>query len=42
MDFGCYSTLFGQCEGLKEREEQVNFTLFVYVYMDKNDPNYDT
>lgn len=31
VDFGCYSTLFGQCEGLKEREEQVDFHAFFVV-----------
>ena len=36
VDFGCFSTLFGQCEGLREREEQLTFTLFcVYDEMAK-------
>jgi len=32
VDFGCFSTLFGDCEALVEREEQVTFTLFVCIY----------
>ena len=28
VDFGCFSTSYGHCEGLREREEQVIFTLF--------------
>ena len=32
VDFGCFSTLFGDCEALVEREEQMNFTLsFMYI-----------
>ena len=31
VDFGCFSTKYGDCEALEKREEQVNFTLFVYV-----------
>ena len=31
VDFGCFSTLFGDCEALVEREEQTDFTLFVYI-----------
>lgn len=29
VDFGCFSTFNGDCEALDEREEQVNFTLFL-------------
>ena len=32
VDFGCFSTLFGDCEALKMREEQTDFTLFVCIY----------
>ena len=32
VDFGCFSTLFGDCEALVEREEQTDFTLFVCIY----------
>ena len=28
VDFGCFSTKYGDCEALEEREEQVTFTLF--------------
>ena len=28
VDFGCFSTFNGDCEALKMREEQRNFTLF--------------
>ena len=31
VDFGCFSTWYGDCEALDEREEQVNFTLFVII-----------
>ncbi len=34
-----FSTLFGHCEGLKEREEQTNFTLFVYFLKNSNSRN---
>ena len=30
VDFGCFSTKYRDCEALKEREEQTDFTLFVY------------
>ncbi len=29
VDFGCFSTSYGDCEALDEREEQTDFTLFV-------------
>ena len=29
VDFGCFSTSYGDCEALKKREKQVTFTLFV-------------
>ena len=29
VDFGCFSTSYGDCEALIEREEQADFTLFV-------------
>ncbi len=32
VDFGCFSTLFGDCEALDQREEQTDFTLFVCIY----------
>lgn len=32
VDFGCFSTWYRHCEGLWEREEQTDFTLFV-VYI---------
>ena len=32
VDFGCFSTLFRDCEALDQREEQVNFTLLVYIH----------
>ena len=32
VDFGCFSTLFGDCEALEMREEQTDFTLFVCIY----------
>ena len=32
-DFVCYSTIGGDCEALDEREEQMNSTLFLYVYL---------
>jgi len=35
VDFGCFSTSYGDCEALEEREEQVNFTLFVLYNMVK-------
>jgi hypothetical protein len=28
VDFGCFSTKYGDCEALEEREEQTDFTLF--------------
>ena len=28
VDFGCFSTWYGDCEALDEREGQVTFTLF--------------
>ena len=33
VDFGCFSTKYGDCEALEEREGQVTFTLFVYMCM---------
>ena len=33
VDFGCFSTKYGDCEALEEREEQANFTLFVCLYI---------
>ena len=40
VDFGCFSTSYRDCEALKEREEQTNFTLFVciYAYITYNQP----
>ena len=40
VDFGCFSTLFGDCEALDQREEQTDFTLFVciYAYITYNQP----
>ena len=33
VDFGCFSTVYRDCEALKMREEQVNFTLlFLYTH----------
>ena len=32
VDFGCFSTLFGDCEALDQREYLLDSTLF-YVYM---------
>ena len=32
VDFGCFSTFNGDCEALKMREEQTDFTLFVCIY----------
>ena len=32
VDVGCFSTFSGDCEALKMREDQLEFTLF-YVYM---------
>ena len=29
VDFGCFSTKYGDCEALEKREEQTDFTLFV-------------
>ena len=31
VDFGCFSTVYGDCEALGKREEQVNFTLLLYI-----------
>ena len=31
VDFGCFSTSNGDCEALDWREEQTDFTLFVYI-----------
>ena len=31
VDFGCFSTVYGDCEALDEREEQVDFTLFACI-----------
>ena len=31
VDFGCFSTSYRDCEALIEREEQTDFTLFVYI-----------
>ena len=31
VDFGCFSTVYGDCEALEKREEQTDFTLFVCV-----------
>ena len=31
MDFGCFSTSYGDCEALEEREEQVKLTLLLCV-----------
>ena len=31
VDFGCFSTKYGDCEALEEREEQTDFTLFLCI-----------
>lgn len=31
VDFGCFSTSYRDCEALKMREEQTDFTLFVCI-----------
>jgi|GEM_PF-3764516 len=36
VDFGCFSTVYGDCEALEEREEQMNFTLFVCMCTQKD------
>ena len=43
VDFGCFSTVYGDCEALDEREEQVDFTLFVCILakIKKKDLDYD-
>ena len=33
VDFGCFSTSYRDCEALEEREEQTNFTLLLYIYI---------
>ena len=32
VDFGCFSTSYRDCEALKEREDQLNFTLLLHIY----------
>jgi hypothetical protein len=36
VDFGCFSTYCGDCEALVEREEQTDFTLFLYMLLTKS------
>ena len=33
VDVGCFSTFSGDCEALKMREDQLEFTLFLCKYM---------
>ena len=33
VDFGCFSTWYGDCEALDEREEQVTFTLLLRILL---------
>ena len=39
VDFGCFSTVYGDCEALEKREEQTDFTLFVYILKNSNSRN---
>ena len=33
VDFGCFSTSYGDCEALEKREEQTDFTLFRCIWL---------